>query len=299
MGTIAPEALEQAAVVDLWLRDRPDTTRRSYLADLKVLRESTSKPIFGLTTSDLQRFAAELAGSTATRARRISSVKSLMAFAHRLGAIAMDPARDVRPPKNHRDAGERVLTDGEVAEVIREAQRGRDRVLLRTLYISGIRVAEAVGLRWRDVGQRWISVMGKGARRRTVLVPKDLTGEIRRLRSTTDLDDAFVFRGRGRRALSTGQARRIARRAGMEAVGRPVTPHWFRHSHACHAIEHGVPLHVLMTSLGHSNLTTTAAYLHVRPDQGSSQYLLLRNTARARSPSRSHHSLRPAEPVTR
>jgi len=63
--------------------------------------------------------------------------------------------------------------------------------------------------------------------------------------------------------------------AGLEALGKPVTPHVMRHSHACHSVERGVPLHVLQASLGHASLATTSMYLHARPNQGSSQYLMV------------------------
>jgi len=143
------------------------------------------------------------------------------------------------------------------------------------LYLSGARIQEVVALRWRDLGRKWISVQGKGGKFRTILVPGELLGELRSLQPRNASDADPVFQGRAGQALSAGQARRIVRAAGMEALGRPVSCHWLRHSHACHAVEHGVPLHVLQASLGHASLSTTSLYLHARPNQGSSQYLCL------------------------
>jgi len=127
-----------------------------------------------------------------------------------------------------------------------------------------------------DLGRRWLSVEGKGSKPRTVLVPEGLIAELKRLRGLNEPDDAVVFKGREGRAISTGHARRLITTAGMESLGKPVSAHWLRHSHACHAVENGVPLHVLQMSLGHASLATTSVYLHARPNQGSSQYLRLR-----------------------
>lgn len=264
---------DDAPILELWLRGRPPTTRRAYLSDYGLLAVALRKPITQMLPEDLFRFGAEMHGSPATRARRLASLKSLMGFAFRAGFLRQDPARALKLPKTMKSPGDRVLGEDEVVELIKETRPGRDRVLVRTLYISGLRISEAVGLRWRDVGGRWLSVMGKGAAPRTVMIPRQLVAEIRALRNEREPDDGFVFKGRASQPLSAGHARRTVKTAGLEALGRPVAPHDLRHTHACHAMEHGVPLQVLQMSLGHASLSTTAVYLHLRPNQGSSQYL--------------------------
>jgi integrase/recombinase XerD len=65
----------------------------------------------------------------------------------------------------------------------------------------------------------------------------------------------------------------MIRVASEEAIGKPISPHFLRHTHATVALEKGAPIHLVQNSLGHRSLATTAMYLHVRPNQGSSQYL--------------------------
>jgi len=60
------------------------------------------------------------------------------------------------------------------------------------------------------------------------------------------------------------------RRAG---ISKPVSPHWLRHAHASHALEHGAPISLVQTTLGHANVATTSRYLHARPNKSSSEYL--------------------------
>jgi len=66
--------------------------------------------------------------------------------------------------------------------------------------------------------------------------------------------------------------RQAARRAGVDL---PVSPHWFRHAHASHALDRGAPIHLVQATLGHASLTTTGRYLHARPKDSSSRFLSL------------------------
>jgi len=275
MNTMVSPSGEDAAVVALWLRERPATTRRAYTADYGVFTDFVRKPLVEITSDDLFRFAAQVQGAPSTRARRLAGVKSLMGFSHRIGVRKDDPARALKLPRVPRDLNARVLREDEIPELIKETHGSRNQALLRTLYFSGARIQEVVGLRWKDLGRRWVALRGKGEKFRTVLVPDHVLTELRSLRRSDASESDPVFRGSPGRPLSAGQARRIISAAGFEALGKRVSCHWFRHSHACHAVEHGVPLHVLQASLGHASLSTTSLYLHARPTQGSSQYLRL------------------------
>jgi hypothetical protein len=52
-----------------------------------------------------------------------------------------------------------------------------------------------------------------------------------------------------------------------------MSPHWLRHAHASHALDHGAPIHLVQATLGHSSLATTTAYLHARPGDSSARFL--------------------------
>jgi len=262
-----------ADLIDLWLAGRPLATRLAYGRDVELLQEALGKPLGEVDGADVARFAAGLRGSRSTHARRIASLKSLFGFGVRLGLFDQNPTLVIRCPRTEGAVHERILTEEEVTLVIQEAAPGRDRALIRTLYLAGLRITEALGIRFSDLGKRWITVHGKGSRTRTVVVPQELVGELRALRWQADADDAFVFKGEHGGAISGRFARKMMKVASEEAIGRPTSPHFFRHSHATHALERGAPIHLVQNSLGHRSLATTAAYLHVRPNQGSSQYL--------------------------
>jgi integrase/recombinase XerD len=261
-------------LVNLWLSGRPATTRRVYSAEAGAFVAMLPGGLTGATTADVLVYAESIRGASATRARRISTLKSLLGFAAKVGFTATNLGTVLRVPKITGKLHERLLDEGEVREMIREAACGRDRTLLRLLYFSGLRISEAVGIRWIDLGPAGISVVGKGSRARTVAVPKELLVELRGLRGANEPEGARIFKTVFGSPLSVRQARRIVSTAAMEGIGRPASPHWLRHAHASVALEKGCPLHVLRDSLGHASISTTSRYLGVRPGTGSGMWLV-------------------------
>jgi integrase len=85
-----------------------------------------------------------------------------------------------------------------------------------------------------------------------------------------------VFRSRSGKALDRGRVRVILRRAAQRAgVVEGVSPHWLRHAHASHALDHGAPIHLVQATLGHSSVATTSRYLHARPGDSSERFLAM------------------------
>src|SRR6185437_9758107 len=151
------------------------------------------------------------------------------------------------------------------------------RVLLRLLYAAGLRVSEACGLLWRncrargDAGQ--ITVFGKNGRTRSIALTAPVWNELNQLRGTAGAEEP-VFRSRGGKSLDRGRVRVILRRAAQQAgVNEPISPHWLRHAHASHALDHGAPIHLVQATLGHCSVATTSSYLHARPGDSSARFL--------------------------
>lgn len=261
-------------LVRLWLAGRPPATWRAYAADVERFAVHVGKNTKRVGYADVVSFLASLAeAAPATRARRLAAVKSLFRFAYRTGYIADDPARLVRTPRVDDRLATRLLTDAEVTAVAAETQPGRDRTLVELLYRSGIRISEAVGLRWSDLGRCWIVVRGKGNKTRTVVMPKAVVDMLSKLRRPEARDEDPIFTNRRGGALSSRYARTIVNRASQEALGTPISPHALRHAHASIALSRGCPLHVVRASLGHANVSTTSRYLHARPTEGSALYV--------------------------
>jgi integrase/recombinase XerD len=151
--------------------------------------------------------------------------------------------------------------------------------MLRLLYAAGLRVSELCALKRRDLTSRGetgqVTVYGKGRKTRVVLLSPATWREIVTLLGADPAPESPVFASqKGGGHLHPSQVLRIvkkaARRAGISAT---ISPHWFRHAHASHALERGCPISLVQATLGHSSVATTGRYLHARPGDSSARYL--------------------------
>lgn len=206
--------------------------------------------------------------------------KSLLSYAHQLGYLRFNAGTTV---KVRSDVGrgaslaKRIISEVEVGLLIRAAPSKRDRVLIEVTYAGGLRVSEVVTLTWGDVLPRGtrvqLSVVGKGALVRQVLLPEIVSRSLLSLRGDAS-DDAPVFAARHGGPLTERAVSAMVKRTAANAgVSGAVSPHWLRHAHGSHAIDRGATLPEVQATLGHSNIATTSGYLHARPDSSSGLHL--------------------------
>ena len=107
-----------------------------------------------------------------------------------------------------------------------------------------------------------------------VVLPALLWSDLVAYRADAD-DDAPVFASRkGGGHLDRSQVLRIVQQAARRArIRRKVSPHWFRHAHASHAMDRGAPIHVVSATLAHSSIAITGRYLHAKPTESSAKFL--------------------------
>jgi integrase/recombinase XerD len=202
--------------------------------------------------------------------------------------IGANPAAELPLPRYEVRLSERILGEGDVDKMLAADAAPRDRTLLHLIYAAGLRVSEACQLRWRnlrpngDAGQ--ITVFGKNGRTRSVALPAFVWSELISLRGEAAADDP-VFPSRGGKPLDRGRVRRILREIAVEArIPDRVSPHWLRHAHASHALDHGAPLSLVRDTLGHASISTTSAYLHARPGDSSARFLVIGEPANPAGP---------------
>ncbi len=271
---------DDSRVVALWLHGRPAETQRAYRREADRFRMFVSKPLAAVTLGDVQGYTDTLLDlAPSSQGRALGAVKSLLAFAHRLGYLPFDVGRAVRVPSRRDGLAQRILSEAEVHRLLTLEPDPRNYVLLRFLYASGVRVSEAVGVRWEDMTTRdeggQVTVYGKGGKTRHILLPPPIWRELLVLRGDA-LSVAPLFRSQRGGHLHPSQVLRIvkaaARRAGLSGAE---SPHWLRHAHASHALDRGAPIHLVQATLGHSSVATTGRYTHARPTDSSARYLAL------------------------
>lgn len=281
LAAMPSQANNDQHLITLWLHGKSPHTQRAYKADVQRLLDFVdSKPLVGITLTDLQSFADSLSHLSINSAKRkINAVKSLLTFGQKLGYLQFNVGAAINAPKAKNTLAERILTEAEVHSMIALTKKNRDKVLLRLLYASAGRVSEICTLKWRDVrssGERGqVTLFGKGAKTRAVVVSKATWQALQSLRGARR-DDEAVFRSQKGGALAPSQVWRIVRAAAKRAgIAGHVSPHWFRHSHASHALERGASVALVRDTLGHSSLAVTSMYTHARPTESSALHLAI------------------------
>jgi integrase/recombinase XerD len=272
------QADTDAQVIDLWLHGRSLNTRIAYEGDIARFFNFVGKTIREVTLRDFQNFADSVEGSIGTKRRVIAAIKSLFSFALKLGYVRFSVAAAVRAPKAMETLAERILPEAKIHEMIALTPEGRDRMLLRLLYATGGRVSEICATKWRhvqangDAGQ--ITLFGKGGKTHAVVLPAQLWNDLVAFRAEAN-DESPVFASRkGGGHLDRSQVLRIVQQAARRArIRRKVSPHWFRHAHASHAMDRGAGIHLVCATLAHSSIAITGRYLHAKPTESSAKFL--------------------------
>ena len=282
VNAIPSQADNDQDLIKLWVHGKSIHTQRYYISDVERFFEFIQKPLRMVILKDLQDYADHIDQQDlvdGSKRRVLSSVKSLFAFAHKLGYLQFDISRPLILPTPKDTLAERILSHDEVKRIIEAENHPRNKLILKTLFITGIRVSELCSICWKDLQERTdggqMTVYGKGNKTRILLVPEPLWSNLMDYRGGA-ADDFFVFRGRNKNTkMHPTTSLRIVKKAARKAgIKKNVSNHYFRHAHASISAE-TAPLHVVQQSLGHSSIQTTSRYLHVKPDDCSSKYLEL------------------------
>jgi site-specific recombinase XerD len=164
-----------------------------------------------------------------------------------------------------------ILSRDEVRRLLAAAGRVKTRAMLTTLYATGLRVSELVGLRVGDIdSQRMVLRVrqGKGRKDRYVMLSGKLLVVLREYWQAHRPTD-WLFPGADptqplTRRVVLRHCRVAARRAGLAKM---VSPHTLRHAFATHLLEDNVDLRTIQALLGHRSIRTTALYTYVSPEK--------------------------------
>ena len=160
-----------------------------------------------------------------------------------------------------------ILSRDEVDALIRAPRHFKPRVILATLYTTGLRVAELCALQGTDIDSGRMVVMvrqGKGKKDRQVGLSPDLLPLLRQYWKLYGLQ-SWLFPGhRITEPITPEGVWFICKQAGQAArIKKAVYPHLVRHTYATHLLEAGMDLRSIQLLLGHATLRATSLYLHV------------------------------------
>lgn len=212
-------------------------------------------------------------------ARKLASLRSFYRFLQREGRASLNPAEAIRTPKQPKHLP-RVLTKDDAAALMdfpagHAGSSLRDCALLETLYSTGARVSELVGINFEDLrlSEGLVHLRGKGRKERIVPIGDVALKAIHNYRASlkpsavNHLPTAPVFLNLRGGRLTTRSVARIVASYSNRLAGGSVSPHTLRHSFATHLLDEGADLRSIQEMLGHVSLSTTQKYTHLATDQ--------------------------------
>lgn len=223
------------------------------------------------------QWISDLGFQATSQARIISGVRAFYKFLVMEDSLLESPADFLEPPKTGRKLPV-VLSEQEIDAMIGAIDRStgegeRNVAMLETLYSSGLRVSELVGLKLTQIHPQegFLQVIGKGNKERLVPVGARALKHIRlyvdQVRVHVNIQAAHrdvVFLSKRGGALSRQSVFLLIKAMALKAgVRKNISPHTFRHSFATHLVEAGADLRAVQEMLGHESITTTEIYTHL------------------------------------
>lgn len=266
----------------LHTKQASENTVASYMRDIRQFRDyMTDVEDIALTDCDREcicRYTEHLRAkgkSNATVARGIASLRSFYSYLLSEGMVNEVPVQNIPQERSEKKLPQ-ILTGHEVEELLKQPnckdQKGiRDKAMLETLYATGMRVSEMIGLNVGDVNLigAFIRCENNGKNRIIPLYPeavKALTLFITNIRPqlASSADETALFLNMsGDRMTRQGFWKIIKYYQQKANISKEITPHTLRHSFAAHLLERGADLHSLQEMLGHSDISSTQIYTQV------------------------------------
>jgi integrase/recombinase XerD len=265
-------------------RGLSQNTLDAYASDISPFLsflKARGKDLATATSDDTLAFFALLRRAKrapATIARKGAALRMFSQYLCREGvcktdftaALEIGASRSLRLPA--------VLTESEVEALLAAPPDNtpagiRDRAMLETMYSSGLRVSELVGLSLNriDLGAGVVRPFGKGSKERIVplgdVARESLLEYLKTARPALlaghAVSDSLFVGGRGRPLARQQVWALIKRYAKSAGISKAITPHTLRHSFATHLLSHGADVRAIQEMLGHESVATTQRYAKV------------------------------------
>lgn len=220
----------------------------------------------------------DLGKATASLNRMLSSLRRFYQWLLRQDIIEKDPLVKIDSPKPERRLPV-ALSVHEVEKLLEapdvSKQLGiRDRAILETLYATGIRVSELIGMKFSDIHEELglVKILGKGSKERLIPISsvalswiKKYDEQVRQklILKNGHYTDILFLNGKGAPLTRQAVWQSIKKYCQKADIQKNVTPHTLRHTFATHLLENGADLRVVQEILGHSDISTTQIYVNL------------------------------------
>jgi len=251
----------------------------AYTHDINMLVKFKNKEPEAITTIEIVEFMSFMRVqnySVESILRIISGISIFFDYMVMEKVMAKNPASIISRPKKWEKLPT-FLNFEEIEKLIAQPDINtpygyRDRLIMETLYSTGMRVSEISSLKTSDIDlKRGIAkVMGKGGKYRFTPLYSTLTEMlkdytyIRKNFFLKKKDSGHLFLNRFGGQISRVSIWSIIKKWCKKAeIDKNISPHTLRHSFATHLLTNGADLRTIQLFLGHSDLNTTQIYTHI------------------------------------
>lgn len=151
---------------------------------------------------------------------------------------------------------QRLISIDEVRTLLEFAVNDREKLIIKTLFQTGIRVSELCRIRKQDIikekGKYYLNYISKGFKQNKKEISERLALELLGFES----GKVTLF------GLARTRLHEIILKLGYDVLGKKLTPHYLRHGYATELFKKGAPMDVIREKLGHVHIATTLRYVH-------------------------------------
>lgn len=253
----------------VWVRRHSDPRKLViYEKDFDKARHDTDTTVTPIVLHDYLSFVTSVhTYRPKTLHRIISTLSSFYRFLIIQGVVEANPVVGIERPRVKQDEIT-YLRHNQVLQLLDSIENPRDRLIIRTIYATGVRVSELCGMNIEDIdtNERTIKIRGKGGKIRTVFLDEETLADIKSL--IGERTNGPIFVGQQGKHLSPRTVQHLFRSYAPPGI----TPHKIRHSYASELYRRSKNLRVVQENLGHSSIKTTEIYLHTDVDERKKVY---------------------------
>lgn len=242
----------------------------SYLGKTRdMMRYYGEKRLEEVTTEELREFLLKyLKDERKLSDRSINYYNSVIRFIYEVTLDKLINKKQL-PMRKQKKTVYRVLTKEELSTFFNVCDNFKFRTIFMLVYGSGLRIGEVANLRVEDIDSKNMRIFvraGKGNKERYTILPKQSLDMLREYwrKYRQHKRRGRIFLSEPGKAITVGVIREHFRKYRRKAkINEKATVHTLRHNFATDLIERGATLIQVKELMGHSNIRSTMAYIHV------------------------------------
>ena len=198
--------------------------------------------------------------------RKISTLKNYLKFLHTEKIIDQIDFQEFESLSSVKKIP-KAISKSQMEQIFEDLKKSKQTnaglyiLILKLIYLSGLRISEALNLKWSDINHQdnSIYVYGKGSKERKVFIINDYLVQLKNL----EKNNQFVFTI-NKKKISTRSVNKFLQNCyDNSLIKNKLSSHIFRHSFATTMLENNADIRHIQKLLGHSSISTTEIYTKV------------------------------------